>query len=196
MNGQSVLILDVGIGGAYLEHYGEAAPGQPIRLEFRWLSHDIIFDCEVARSTIVRTPGGDGKSVVSHTGVRFIEGRGESESWLHDMMATFVGRVLAAQRANAHGEEKSIDGDSTLHDLGAARRRRSRGFISYLLKGDSWWRVPTDSAAQPENGFTVALHEDEEELETLCRTYEAADEEGRRLIRLVAELSVVIASRG
>jgi len=43
---------------------------------------------------------------------------------------------------------------------------------------------------QPRNGFTVGAYEDEDDLETLCRTYEAADEEGRSLIRLVAELSV------
>ncbi len=105
-------------------------------------------------------------------------------------MATFVGRVLAAQKANASGQNRGIDGDATLAQLGEARRSRSRGYISYRLKGGSWWRVPTDSPDQPADGFTVASHEDEEELETLCRTYETADEEGQRLIRLVAELSV------
>ena len=46
------------------------------------------------------------------------------------------------------------------------------------------------SPLQPEDGFTVASWEDEAELETLCRTYETSDDEGRQLIRLVAELSV------
>jgi hypothetical protein len=32
--------------------------------------------------------------------------------------------------------------------------------------------------------------EEGEELETLCRTYEEADEAGRHLIRMVAELSL------
>ena len=43
--------------------------------------------------------------------------------------------------------------------------------------------------------FTVAAHEDEDELESLCRTYEIADEDGRKLIRLVAELSVLSAQK-
>jgi hypothetical protein len=47
----------------------------------------------------------------------------------------------------------------------------------------------TDSPEQPNNGFTVAAYEDDEELESLCQAYEIADEEGRRLIQLVAELS-------
>jgi hypothetical protein len=45
-------------------------------------------------------------------------------------------------------------------------------------------------ASQPADGFTVAGHEDEEEIAKLCEAYENADAEGRRLIRLVAELGV------
>ena len=40
------------------------------------------------------------------------------------------------------------------------------------------------------DGFTVGDFEDQDELEQLCQTYEAADEPGRNLIRMVAELSV------
>jgi len=105
-------------------------------------------------------------------------------------MATFVGKVLAAQKANATGTV-DVAGDAILGQLGEARRLRSRGYVSYRLQNHSWWRVPTDSPEQPPDGFTVAAYEDEEELETLCRTYEQTDEEGRRLIRLVAELSAM-----
>ncbi len=37
----------------------------------------------------------------------------------------------------------------------------------------------------------MPAHEDDDEMETLCRAYEHADEEGRNLIRLVSELSVL-----
>ena len=50
---------------------------------------------------MTKLSGGDGKSTVSHTGVRFVEAVGESEGRLQDLIATFVGRVLAAQKANA-----------------------------------------------------------------------------------------------
>jgi hypothetical protein len=193
IDGQSALILDVGIGGAFLEHYGEMTPGAQFRLTFRWNGQEVEFLSEVRRTIVVRTPGGDGRSKVSHTGVRFIEGVGESQSLLLEMIATFVGRVLAAQKANAAGDASDA---STLAQLGEARRIRSRGiFISFRFRDGSWWRVPTDSAKQPLDGFTVSAHEDEEELETLCQTYEAADDEGRNLIRLVSELSVLNAQR-
>ena len=102
-------------------------------------------------------------------------------------MATFVGHVLAAQKANAGA---SGGGQMTLAQLGGARRARPKGYMLYRYANGKWYREPTDSPQQPAFGFTVAAYEDEEELETLCRAWEISDDEGRRLIRLVAELSV------
>lgn len=190
MGSDNALILDIGIAGAFLEHYGTTEPGKTFDLSFRWQGEDVKFVCEIVRTAVVREPGGDGKSAVSHSGVHFIEAVGDATQRLEDLMATYVGRVLAAQRANAAGDPTLASSATVLAGLGGARRKRTKGFVSYRLKGGSWWRVPTDSPRQPEDGFTVAAWEDESELETLCRTYAATDEEGRRLIRLVAELSV------
>ena len=190
MDSANALILDIGMAGAFLEHYGTTEPGKTFHLTFRWQGADVEFVCEVVRTAVVRQPAGDGKSLMSHTGVHFREAIGDSAERLQDLIATFVGRSLAAQRANAAGEPDQAQSGAILESLGAARRKRSRGFISYRLRDNRWWRVPTDSPVQPEDGFTVADWEDEAELETLCRTYEAADEQGRQLIRLVAELSV------
>ena len=192
LDNQSALILDIGVGGAFIEHYGVIASGQRLRLMFRWQGEDIEFLAEVIRSTEVRKPGGDGQSAVAHTALHFIEGTGDAENRLYDMMATFVGKVLAAQHANAKGERHEAQ---ILDQLGEARRMRTRGYVAYHLKNGAWWRIPTDSALQPPDGFTVAAYEDEDELAQLCETYEEANDEGRRLIRLVAELSVLSARR-
>jgi hypothetical protein len=190
MDDANALVLDIGIAGAFLEHYGVTDPGKQFRLTFRWQGEEVQLFCEVVRTTVVRQPAGDGKNVLSHTGVHFTKAVGESAERLQDLIATFVGRILAAQRANAAGEESHANSGAILESLGAARRKRSRGYVSYRLRDSRWWRVPTDSPLQPDDGFTVASWEDEAELETLCRTYEASDDEGRQLIRLVAELSV------
>ena len=185
---QSALILDIGVGGAFIEHNGVASPGQQLHLSFRWMGEEIEFVAEVIRSSEVRKPGGDGQSAVAHTALHFIHGAGDAEERLYDMMATFVGKVLAAQHANAKGERHDAQ---ILDQLGEARRMRTRGYVAYHFKNDTWWRIPTSSALQPPDGFTVAAYEDEEELAQLCEAYEAADDEGRSLIRLVAELSVL-----
>lgn len=190
MDGANALILDIGMAGAFLEHYGTTESGKTFQLLFRWQGADVEFRCEVVRTSIVRQPAGDGKSQLSHTGVHFTDAVGDSAARLQDLIATFVGRILAAQRANAAGEADHAQSGAILESLGAARRKRSRGFVSYRLRDSRWWRVPTDSPIQPEDGFTVADWEDETELEELCRTYETSDEEGRQLIRLVAELSL------
>lgn len=187
MDGQNALILDIGIGGAYLEHYGALPPGARFKLLFRWLGADVELLCEVRRARVVRS-GGDNMSIVSHSGVRFVEATRESDARLNDMMATFIGRVLAAQRANASGNPENEDA-LTLAQLGGARRARSRGWVSFRLANGTWRREVAASAKQPPDGFTVAAYEDEDELALLCQTYEAADAEGRRLVRLLAELS-------
>jgi hypothetical protein len=185
----NALILDIGIGGAFIEHYGTAASGERLDLTFRWKGQDVLFRCEVVRSAIVKQPGGDGKSTLSQSGVRFLEAIGDSSDRLQDLLATFVGRILMAQKANAAGEGDQSAGESILATIGQARRSRSHGYVSYRFKDGRWWRIPTESAIQPLDGFTIGGHEDEEEIETLCHAYEKADEESRRLIRLVAELS-------
>ena len=185
LDGQNALVLDIGVGGAFVEHYGTFSPRQRFRLLFRWKAEDVEFLCEVRRTGVVR---GSGDSAVSHTGARFVEAFGESEERLQDMMATFVGHVLAAQKVNASGDATSTS-ETTLAQLGGARRARARGYLLYRYANGKWYREPTNSPQQPTFGFTVAAYEDEEELETLCRAWEIADDEGRRLIRLVAEIS-------
>jgi hypothetical protein len=195
LDSKSALILDIGVGGAFIEHYGVAEPGQQFTLTFRWMGEDVEFLAEVIRSSEVRKPGGDLQSVVAHTAVHFVEGSGDAGARLNDMMATFVGKVLAAQKANASGDSGDSAGARILAQLGEARRMRTRGYVAYHLKDGSWSRVSTDSPLQPPDGFTVAAYEDEEELAQLCSAYESANDEGRRLIRLVAELSALSARK-
>jgi len=184
LDGQNALMLDIGIGGTFIEHYGEPKLGDRQRLLFRWKGTDVQFVAEVRRTTIIRKTA---NAVVSHSGMSFIESFGDAEARLNDMMATFVGKMLAAQKANAGATE--AEASVTLVDLGGARRSRTRGYVTYRLQNGTWARELSETPTQPLNGFTVAGYEDEDELESLCRAWETADTEGRRLIRLVAELS-------
>jgi hypothetical protein len=186
----NALILDIGMAGALLEHYGTSQPGDRFHLTFRWQGEPVEFECEIVRTAVIRDPGGNGMQPVSHSGVHFVAPVGNSEARLEELMASFVRKILDAQHANAAGEEGHPTSAVILEGLGGARRKRTRGFMSFRLRDGKWWRVPTEAARQPEEGFTVAAWEDEAELDLLCRTYEEADPEGRQLIRLLAELSV------
>jgi len=184
LDGQNALILDIGISGALVEHYGKAKSGDRFMLLFKWKGSDVEFVCEAAHTVVMRkTENAD----VSHTGLRFAQPVGDADKQLNDMVGTFVGKVLAAQKANAGAIEPSSA--VALVDLGGARRSRTRGFLTFRLRSGRWSREMTESPSQPQDGFTVAAYEDDDELKSLCSAYEAADEEGRRLIQLVAELS-------
>ena len=183
--GRGALILDLGLGGAFLEHYGIGERGDQLVLEFPWEGIPLEFLSEVAHSVQVRVAS-DG-SPVSHTGVKFLEAVGDAGKRLEDLVATFVARVIAAERANA-GALVS-DAGSFLLDIGHARRTRTRGFVTFQFAGENWSRVASASSLQPRNGFTVPAHEDEEQLALLCDAYIRADEQGRDLIRMMAELS-------
>ncbi len=190
VDGQNALILDIGVTGAFVEHHGEAPMGSRYNLTFRWHGEDVEFVCQVIHTEIVRK-GLAGVSCVSHTGVNFEKSIGNSELRLQDMMATFVGRILAAQKANASGTTDGADGEVILARLGEARRTRTGGFATYRFLSGKWQRKVSNSPHQPTDGFTVAAYEDEDDLEELCRAYEVADAEGRRMIQLAAELSVL-----
>lgn len=186
MDSHSALILDIGVGGVFVEHRGRAAEGLKVRLAFKWQGSEIAFGSEVVRSGVIREGGEEG--VVSHSALVFHDGETGSEERLRDMMGTFVTQLLAAHRENAAAAEGR--GAAILAQLGQARRSRSRGLMTYTWDGIEWSRTPTESPQQPLDGFTVPAYEDEEELAMLCQTYETADAEARNMIRLVAELSV------
>ena len=184
LDGHNALILDIGLAGAFVEHHGRLHDGARVRLTFRWQNKDVEFGCVVTRSVTVREQG----AVVSHSALQFAEAAGDASTRLQEMMATLVGRILAAQKANASAKSES-ESDTLLPKIGGARRARTNACVTYRFDGKSWSRKTTNSPAQPPDGFTVAAYEDEDELEVLCRVFENADAAGRQMIRVIAELS-------
>jgi hypothetical protein len=177
-------LLEVGVLGARMRHPPslDAARGE---LRFLWSGDDIAMRCE-----IVRTVGPDRAKYPGNgceSGIRFVAALGHSGDRLRDMLAEIVMRELAERHdATASATRlhiRSIDGDKTVRGVDAQ-------FLSYRLENGAWQRRPIFLPEQPAVGFTVARGEDTDELRRLCEVYEASDEEGRRLIRLFAELSV------
>jgi hypothetical protein len=180
--GENVLVLDIGVAGALIEHRGAATSGERFMLSFRWQGGDIAYVCEIAHTE----PHG----LVSHSGLRFLEPVGDAAARLRELMTSFVGKVITAQKANASGGFRAADKETVLEQLGQARRDRTKGFASHRFVEGQWSRTPTTSPVQPADGFTIGAYEDDEEIAKLRRSYEAADEDGRDLIRVLAELSI------
>ena len=171
LGGHAVRIVEIGILGARLQHTDELR-GEYAELRFQHAGHEIAMKRE-----IVRASGGE-------TAVRFLAAVGESGDRLRDMLAELVMHELDFRRTHPGSVEvETVDGDKTV-------RGSDAGFLCYRFESGAWNRRRVFLPEQPAVGFTVARTEDTSELQRLCRVYEASDDEGRRLIRLFAELSV------
>jgi PilZ domain-containing protein len=53
-----------------------------------------------------------------------------------------------------------------------------------------WQKMPTDDPKQPISGFTMLAPDSEAEINDFCRTYEMADPDTQRMIRLSFELGI------
>jgi len=178
----AVTIVEVGVLGARVQH---AAQFVIPRGELRFSSDgsDIAMRAEVVRTLDANQTRYTDAAFVS--GLRFVAAIGESGDHLRAMLSRLV--VLAIEdRHDSSGTKlrvRTVDGDKTVRGADAH-------FITFRFENGTWSKRHVFLPEQPPTGFTVARGEDAEEMQRLCIVYEASDEEGRRLIRLFAELSV------
>jgi hypothetical protein len=175
-----VTIMEIGVLGARILH-GAPLEQEHADLHFAWKDADVAMRCTVVRTFAGReTHAGEGLQ----SGVRFFAAIGDGGDRLREMLAELVVRALDERRGNGGVKASdAIDGDKTVRGTDAA-------FLCYRLEDGVWHRRRVFLPEQPASGFTVARSEDSEEIQHLCRVYAASDDEGRRLIRLFAELSV------
>ncbi len=178
----AVSILEIGVLGARVQH------ANPLEVEYSELrfSHrgnEIGMKCEIVRTSAADTkyPGAGLES-----GVRFLAAIGDSGDRLRDLLAELVTKELDRRRTSPGSSPlppHNVDGDKTARGADA-------GFLCYRFENGRWSKRAVFLPEQPSTGFTVARASDTGEIQRLCAVYEAADEEGRRLIQLFAELSV------
>jgi len=177
----AVSIVEIGVLGARI-HHGEALDIKYAELLFSYGGQQLALRCEVVRAIEGQSSCYPGSGAES--GIRFLAAIGESGDRLRSMLAQLVEREMQS-RPNPPLEAlgPAIDGDKTVRNTDA-------GYLSYRFEQGVWQKRRVLLPEQPANGFTVVRSEDSDEMQRLCRVYQASDDEGRRLIRLFAELSV------
>ena len=167
-----VAISEIGILGARIQHDGPLGERGDLRFEHE--GNPVVLRCEVVRTN------------ASQSGLRFLAALENSGDRLRAMLAQLATAALDERYDNSVTKVKVrrvVDGDKTVRGVDAQ-------FVSYRFEDGAWKRRAVFLPEQPSRGFTVARGEDAEEMRRLCEVYEASDDEGRRLIRLFAELSV------
>src|SRR5438128_575278 len=204
------IVLDISDAGARIEHFNPLDVRKKAVFRFDWQQKSIEATAEVRSSRIHRFASGDEGTTVYQSGLCFTDYAGDSASRLRDLASTIVARSLAEQVANARGLGPVIERNMPVFRSGVVAATGleanqesaerlipanevavDRGYIRCtLIAGvrfdQKWSRTPD----QPAEGFTVSASEPSEHVDQLCENYLRGSEEERKLILLLAQLSV------
>lgn len=212
LGASQVVLVDISVLGARVEHHTPLTAGNRAHLAFRWNDAEIIADCRVVRSRLERFSVGSDGLTVYHSGLEFENLVPDTSSRLKAMIGCFITRALEEQKLNARGvvpahqlERMPIfrrDGQLTANSkeiretvgasaLPTARLVVDSGYICYSLVHSQWKQKRTHDPGQPTDGFTISALEDPEQCSLLCEAYLKSDPSGRRLIQLFSQLSIM-----
>ena len=179
-----VFVIEAGLDGFRLAHEGTLPPvGKSIHLQFEWEAKRLEFDCEIVHNDLrKRAKSADQKSLYE-AGVHVTAAARDSALRLRRIVEDHVERALDEQRANARGIPAA---SAHAYQTGA----QTNQYIRCEFINGAWRRTTTTLRDQPPNGFTISAGEHPGHIETLCQNFASANEEGRKMIRSMAELSI------
>ena len=179
---QPVRVLDLAIGGARVESGSRVKPGLTQELRIDWDGRSIRLNCLVTRCKLKTFAKGSQEKSIYDLGLRIVETRGDSDQIMRELIAEYVMRSLAEQKANWEGIPPV---GPYVHLEGKTDHYRRCELVDGL-----WQVMETRRPEQPLGGFTISADVPPHHIDLLCRTYEMTDDEGRRLLRILAELSI------
>ena len=206
-----VVLVDVSLLGARVEHHIPLHAGAYARLAFAWEHEEIEADCRIVRSRLERFSVGTDGLTVYHSGLEFDEIAPRMKQRLKSMIELFIKRALDEQKLNARGVmpqhqvdkmpifrygQLSVNVAERAEAVGASilptsRIAKETGYICYHLENNTWRKKRTHDPGQPLEGFTISATEDHSQADLLCDAYARSDRDGRKMIQLFAQLSIV-----
>lgn len=178
-----VFVLEASLNGLSIAHQGNIPPeGSTCVIIFEWDSIPITMECQITRNTLQKLARNDQEKSVYHASMEIIRASDEAMKTLRDMITSLVARALDEQKANARG----------IPAVAAQTFQTGKGnqFLRYELLNGTWRRTETTRPDQPMHGFTISAEEAQEHIDMLCETYVSSDAASRKLIKLMAELSI------
>jgi hypothetical protein len=189
LDGQPVTILAVDESGVVVEHTIAGLASPPAhRLQFVWEGEAIDLSCSALASTLQDFLSDERQKLTWHAKL-VIEPdcdlaplRRARDSWKQKLQKRL--------EENLMGESGAEAPSAAMLSVGQAFRKHKSGYVSYFFRGGKWSFRESRSPAQPDDGFTVAAFETEQQTQMLKLAYEEADREGRELIRRFAAASL------
>jgi len=178
-----VFLLEVSLNGVLIAHQGNIPPeGGTGVVMFEWENIAVALECQIIRNTLQKMARNANEKSVYHAAMEIIRASDTAMKTLRDMITEIVARALDEQKANAHG----------IPAVAAQTFQTGKGsqFLRLELLNGTWRRTETTRPDQPMNGFTISAEEPADHIALLCETYASANNENRKLIKLMAELSI------
>ncbi len=176
-------LIDASLSGIRIAHQGNIpAEGSMCGIVFEWEAIPVALECRITRNTLQKLARSAREKSVYHAGMEIVGGGEAAMKTLREMIAGLVARALDEQKANARG----------IPAIAALTFQTGKGteFLRYELINGAWRHSETKRPEQPMNGFTISADEGQEHIAMLCETFATADAGGRKLIKLMAELSI------
>lgn len=174
--GMRVLIVELGPGGAKIEH------DQRLDLQRRGRLVCASFDLHAQVRHSIVLPAREG--VIYHSGLSFLTVTSAQREVVMAMLVEEAQRQVTDWEANLTGQVKWKPED-------APRSAVAHRFICMQFTNAGWNRFATSDPNQPLDGVTVAGDTPEEELKVLCASYEQSDHAARELLRRIATVSIL-----
>jgi hypothetical protein len=207
-----VILIDISLRGARIEHASPLQKDTSTRIVFQWDDQTISAECRVVRSRLERFSTGPDGLTAYHSGLEFTNLTDKTNAALKEMLEYFISRALEEQKLNARGAipptvenmpifrfggQLTANPSDVAHAHGGnsslplSRLARETGYICYALDNRNWRMKRTNDPSQPPVGFTISATEDVSQAKLLCDAYEKSDEPGRKMIQLFAQLSIM-----
>lgn len=169
-------LIDLSANGARIRHASPVALGARVRVTFDWSGERFEATAEVLASRVAALAG----TTQFESRMRFVSIAAESQEVLARVLTDLLDHDLRKWVANLHGwNEPSTQ---------SAPPPAPLGFIRCRYAGGRWQLTPTRDPHPPLDGFTVVADTAPAEIRALCRTWEASDDSGRRLLAQIADV--------
>lgn len=176
-----IRVLEISVTGVRVAHEARLQPTATRELTIDWDGRQLRLIVELVRTTLAKLAKSTAERSVYHSGLRIVRSNDGGEL-LRELIADRIIRAIDEQKANARGIPPLA---AYMYQPGKGDRYRRCELIDGV-----WRRSETTRPLQPLHGFTVSADLDPAHIDLLCRTYESTTAEGRRLTKLLAELSV------
>ena len=173
--GFDAAIVEVSLIGCQIEHADRIAPRAGLPLRFKWHGQPVSVEATVIRSEMRSIRGKPGYL----SGLIFCESASDSPPVIREIVSW-----LTEERAKRAAQEKPAAPDADEAEVVSTR------FLQCRLTGGKWDKLYVEKPEQPPEGFTIVAPSNEAEVDVLCRTYQSADAQHRRMMRAAFEQAI------